>query len=87
MTNSTFDFVPSSNNNANGNANGNWERAVGFLNVRIQGKSIGAIPLKASNNTQRSLFEYLMANPNADLMSVIEVDFKSAEPAAVEFDF
>ncbi|SUA63358.1 Uncharacterised protein [Oligella urethralis] len=85
MTNTTFDFVPTTNNNANGNAN--WERAVGFLNLRIQGKTVGAIPLKASNIVQRSLFEYLTDNPDADLMSVIEVDFKSATPTAVEFDF
>lgn len=84
----TYDFenVAQSETQTTGN-NNNFEKAVSFLNISVQGKRIGSIPLRKSKAAEWALHNYLLNNPDADILSVMDVQFNTAETKEVTFDF
>ena len=83
----TYDFENVAQTETSTAGNGNFEKAVSFLNISVQGKRIGSIPLRKSKPAEWALHQYLMENPDADIMKAMSVQFNSAEQKEVVFDF
>ncbi|HZJ99997.1 MAG TPA: hypothetical protein VFC79_08325 [Tissierellaceae bacterium] len=83
----TYDFENVAASETQTSGNNNFEKAVSFLNISVQGKRIGSIPLRKSKSAEWALHQYLSANPDADIASVMSVQFNGAEQKEVVFDF
>lgn len=76
---------------ANGNARGNFEKAIGFINLWLPAKNggrskLGAIPLKASDERHKALFDALNTTEDgkadivkARILQLLDLDFQIVE--------
>lgn len=70
-------------------------KAQGFINLYITApdgtkKKLGAIPLKDARNAERSLREWLSANPEknaAKLLSALAIEYRDAESDGPAMDY
>lgn len=78
-------------------ARGNFEPAIGFLNLYLPSKDggrskLGAIPLKASKDREKALFDALADKGNTEaivkaILSKLEIDFQVVDSGdAKHFD-
>lgn len=82
-------FQPNDAAKPAGNARGNFEPAIGFVNLWLPAKNggrskLGAIPLKASDERHKALFDALSDETKIDqvkqrILELLQLDFQIVE--------
>ena len=67
---------------------GDYEQAIGFINLYLPTKGggrrkLGAVALKASNVNEKTLCDWLAADPEANaakILAAMQIEFRTSEP-------